>query len=133
MSSNIWNLTHPLRTGFIKLAPNGREFYGTVIRQGRMSNTVTVRINSYHWNYKVGFWMSRNKNFHCHDEENYCRTGDKVIIKACRKMSAIKHFYVRNIVLATGRQNMNLKDMSQYELDALEYNKNLREKMPKVY
>ena len=77
--------------------------------------------------------MSRNKNFHCHDEENYCRTGDKVIIKSCRKMSAIKHYYVRNIVLATGRQNMNMKDMSQYELDALEYNRDLREKMPKVY
>ena len=25
MSANIWNLTHPLRAGFIKLAPNGKE------------------------------------------------------------------------------------------------------------
>ena len=80
MSSNIWNLQHHLRTGFIKIAPNGKELYGTIIRQGLNDRTVTVRINSYHWNYKVGFWMTKGKNFHCHDGENYTRKGDKVII-----------------------------------------------------
>jgi ribosomal protein S17 len=84
MSSNIWNLKHPLRTGFIKIAPNGKEKYGTVVRQGRMDKTVTVRVNSYHWNYKVGFWVTKSRNFHSHDGENYCRTGDKVIIQNCR-------------------------------------------------
>ena len=125
MSSNIFNLTHPLRTGFIKLAPGGKEMYGTVIRHGRMNKTVTVRINSYHWNYKVGFWLTKGKNFHCHDEENYCRTGDKVVIRACRKMSTSKNFYVRNIMLATGRQNFYTQDMTAYEKNALSYNKNL--------
>jgi ribosomal protein S17 len=24
--------------------------------------------------------MSKSKNFHVHDSENYCRTGDKVVI-----------------------------------------------------
>ena len=133
MSSNIWNLTHPLRTGFIKLAPHGKEMYGTVIRQGRNNKTVTCRVNSYHWNYKVGFWMSKSKNFHCHDEENYCRTGDKVIIRSCRKLSATKYFYVRNIVLATGRQHLTTSEMSKYEKDALNYNRKLRAKPPKVY
>ena len=133
MSSNIFNLTHPLRTGFIKLAPNGRELFGTVIRQGRMDKTVTVRVHSYRWNYKVGFWMTRGKNFHCHDEENYCRTGDKVIIKSCRKLSTLKHFYVRNIVLAAGRQYFNTSEMSGYEKDALDYNRRLRARNPKIY
>ena len=87
MSSNIWNLTHPLRTGFIKVAPHGKEFYGTVVRQGRMDKTVTVRVNNYHFNYKIGFWVTKSKNFHCHDGENYTRVGDKVIIQSCRKMS----------------------------------------------
>ena len=77
--------------------------------------------------------MTRNKNFHCHDEEEYCRTGDKVIIKACRKLSPIKHFYVRNIVLATGRQNLNMNDLSKYEKDALEYNQELRGRIPNLY
>jgi len=115
MSSNIWNLKHPLRTGFIKLAPNGKELYGAVVRQGRMDKTVTVRVSSYHWNYKVGFWMSNSKNFHVHDQENYARTGDKVIIQACRHHSKSKNFFVRNIVLAAGRQNLYTKDMSGYE------------------
>lgn len=42
MSSSIWNLTHPLRTGHIPLKP-GAEMFGTVIRHGRMKKTVTVR------------------------------------------------------------------------------------------
>ena len=133
MSSNIFNLTHPLRTGFIKLAPGGKEMYGTVIRQGRMNKTVTVRVNSYHWNYKVGFWLTKGKNFHCHDEEDYCRTGDKVIIQACRPLSKSKHFFVRNIVLAAGRQNFYTKDMSKYERDAIKYNEELRSKAPRTY
>ena len=127
MSANIYNLRHPLRTGFIKLAPYNREMYGTVIRHGRMNKTVTVRVNSYHWSYKCNFWLTKGKNFHCHDEEDYCRTGDKVVIKACRKLSNIKHFYVRNIVLATSRQNFYEKDMSQYEKDAMQFNQELRE------
>jgi len=43
MSSNIYNLSHPLRTGFIRLAPSGKELFGTVVKQGLNANTVTVR------------------------------------------------------------------------------------------
>lgn len=42
MSSNIWNLTHPLRSGHVSLKQGGGELYGSVIRHGRMSKTVTV-------------------------------------------------------------------------------------------
>ena len=45
-----------------------------------MDKTVTVKVKSFHWNYKIGFWLTNNKYFHCHDDENYCRTGDKVVI-----------------------------------------------------
>ena len=41
MSTSIWNLAHPLRTGFVNLKL-GTEFYGTVIRHSRMKKTVTV-------------------------------------------------------------------------------------------
>jgi small subunit ribosomal protein S17 len=133
MSSNIWNLSHPLRTGFIKLAPYGKELYGTVVKQGLNDKTVSVRISSYHWNYKVGFWVTKSKNLHCHDEENYCRTGDKVVIQSCRKMSPTKHYFVRNIVLAAGRQNLYTKDMSKYEKEAMDYNRRLRARLPKIY
>merc|ERR1712086_681322 len=119
MSSNIWNLTHPLRTGFVKLAP-GKEKFCTIIRQGRMDKTVTVRIMNYRWDYRVGFWRSRSKNMHVHDPDNYCRTGDKAIIRSCRKVSNLKTWYVRNIVWAAGRQNLFVKDMTRYEKDALD-------------
>ena len=67
--------------------------------------------------------MTKGRNFHCHDEEEYCRTGDKVIISQCRKLSKSKNFYIRNIVLAAGRQNFYTKDMSTYEKDAIKYDK----------
>ena len=42
--SSVWNLLNPLRTGFLRIAPSGKELYGTVIKHGRNPKTVTVRI-----------------------------------------------------------------------------------------
>ena len=42
MSASIFNLSHPLRTGNIRLAPGGKELFGTVIRHAKMDKTVTV-------------------------------------------------------------------------------------------
>lgn len=42
MSSSIWNLTHPLRSGHVPLKHGGCELFGTVIRHGKMRKTVTV-------------------------------------------------------------------------------------------
>ena len=42
MPHNIWNFEHPLRTGYIRLAPSGKEIFGTVFRHGKMDKTVTV-------------------------------------------------------------------------------------------
>jgi hypothetical protein len=44
MSSSIWNLSHPLRTGHIHLKQGGGEMFGTVIRHGKMAKTVTVSL-----------------------------------------------------------------------------------------
>lgn len=44
MSSSIWNLKHPLRSGHIQLATGGKELFGTVIRDRRMRKTCTVNI-----------------------------------------------------------------------------------------
>ena len=62
-----------------------------------------------------------------HDEEEYCRTGDKVVIKQCRKISPIKYYYVRNIVLPVGRHHIYEKDLTQYEKEAMAFNEKLRE------
>ena len=42
MSLNIWNFMSPQRTGYVRLAPSGKELFGTVIRHGKMDKTVTV-------------------------------------------------------------------------------------------
>ena len=44
MSTSIWNLTHPLRSGHIELKKGGSELFGTVIRHGKMKKTATVII-----------------------------------------------------------------------------------------
>ena len=130
MSASIFNLAHPLRTGHIRLAPSGKEVFGTVTRAGRMKKTVTVRVSNYRYLTKVGIWAQSSKNFHAHDPEEFCKTGDKVVLRACRRISPIKHYYVRNIVLPIGRQNVSGVPDTQYERDALDYNEQLRNKDP---
>jgi hypothetical protein len=48
-------------------------------------------------------------------------------------MSPLKAYFVRNIVLAAGRQNLYTKDMSKYEKEAMDYNRRLRARVPRTY
>lgn len=44
-------------------------------------------------------YYSRYSNYLVHDEETFCRVGDKVVIKCCGgNVSKMKHYYVRNVV-----------------------------------
>jgi hypothetical protein len=54
-----------------------------------------------------------------HDPEDFCKTGDKVVVKQCRKLSATKYYSVRNIVLPIGRMNLTGEPSTQFEADAL--------------
>lgn len=40
---------------------------------------------------------------------------------------------VRNIVHAAGRMNIEKKDMTRYEKDAIDFNRKLRSGDPKIY
>ena len=64
----------------------------------------------------------RNSKLHAHDEDEYCRSGDKVVIRTCKKMSPIKYYFVRNIVLPVGRHNIYEKDLSSFETEQMDYN-----------
>ncbi len=68
--------------------------------------------------------MSRKSKFHCHDEDEYCRSGDKVVIRYIgKKISPIKYYYVRNVVLPIGRHHAyDQKDISEYEKEQMSYN-----------
>jgi len=96
--SSIWNLLNPLRTGFVKLAPSGKELYGTVIKHGLMAKTATVSVDFQFWNNKFRKYYHSSSRYLVHDEENYCVTGDKVVISVCRPISQRKHYYIRNVV-----------------------------------
>ena len=92
-----------------------------------------VRVSRYGFNDTIGYWIHKGKNFTVHDEESYCQVGDKVVIRQCRKLSPMKHYYVRNIVLPIGRVNVTGKPGSKDEVNALKYNKKLREQVPRIY
>ena len=55
------------------------------------------------WNKKFAIYYRRTGTYQVHDEENFARPGDIVVIKACQKVSTQKAFFVRNIVRQAGR------------------------------
>ena len=103
MSTSLANIANPTRTGHIRLQPYGRELFGTVIRTGKMQKTCTIRMSRYSWNYRMKIWNNCSRNFHAHDEEEFCQTGDKVIVRFGRSFSKTKKYYVRNVILPVGR------------------------------
>ncbi len=124
--SNIWNFRDPLRTGRIKLARAGFEKYGTVIKSGFMKKTVTVRCDT---SYEIPKYHRRQvtrNNHQVHDEDEICRTGDKVVIRICNPISKLKHYYVRNVVWMIPRHNYSINKFLNFEKRALLYNQNLR-------
>ncbi|KRX09487.1 Nucleic acid-binding, OB-fold [Pseudocohnilembus persalinus] len=105
--SSVWNLLNPIRNGGtnLKLLSGGREFFGTVIKHGKMDKTVTVKVNYQYYVQKYNGYVSRSSKFLCHDEENFTISGDKVVIKSCQPLSTRKHYFVRNIVKPFARDD----------------------------
>jgi small subunit ribosomal protein S17 len=124
--SNIWNFKDPLRCGRLKLAKAGFEKYGTVIKSGFMKKTVTVRCDTAHEIEKYRKRIVTRTNFQVHDEDEICRTGDKVVIRGCNPVSKIKHYYIRNIIWMVPRHNYTINKFLNFEKRALLYNQDLR-------
>lgn len=124
--SNIWNFKDPLRCGKLKLARAGLEKYGTVIKSGFMKKTVTVKCDTSYETPKYRKILVTRSNFQVHDEDEICRTGDKVVIRSCAPVSKLKHYYVRNIVWMVPRHNFTLNKFLNFEKRALLYNQKLR-------
>ena len=83
-------------------------------------------MSTYYYLTKVQRWFQNSRNFHVHDEENFCRSGDKVVIRQCRKLAKSKFYYVRSIVRPIGRQNITGLPQTSYEQEQLDYNAELR-------
>ncbi len=74
-----------------------RRLIGEVVSD-KMAKTVVVKVIHIkaHPKYKKRYQVS--KKYQAHDEENLYRTGEKVVIEACRPMSKDKRWRVINKV-----------------------------------
>lgn len=55
-------------------------------------------------------YVTKSNKFLVHDEENFSRPGDKVVIRSCLPISTRKHYYLRNIVKAFPRNDYYEKE-----------------------
>lgn len=90
------------RTGQ-KLASGGNEIKGVVTRQGLNPKTITVTAWWKHYSHIFKIYKKGSKHYQVHDEHNFCRIGDVVVIKACQKLTPTKAYFVRNIVSQAAR------------------------------
>ncbi len=76
---------------------NRKQFIGIVVSD-KMDKTVVVMVERLvkHPLYKK--YIRRRRKFMAHDEENTCRTGDKVLIEETRPLSRHKRWRVRQIL-----------------------------------
>ena len=124
--SSIWNLYDPLRSGFIKIPKSGREKFGTVIKSGFMRKTVTVQTDKIFEEAVYRYYRTKRTNHLVHDEDEICKTGDKVVIRNCSKISNRKSFYVKSHVWMVPRQNFTVDKFLNFEKRALLFNDRLR-------
>lgn len=69
-----------------------------IVVSDKMDKTVTVKVDNLvkHPVYKK--YIKRRVTFKAHDEENACKTGDKVLIVESRPLSKDKRWRVREII-----------------------------------
>jgi small subunit ribosomal protein S17 len=74
-----------------------RTLTGTVVSD-KMDKSITVLIERRVKHPIYGKYMTRSTKLHVHDENNECRTGDKVEIVECRPVSKTKAWNLVRVV-----------------------------------
>ncbi|MBU2621376.1 MAG: 30S ribosomal protein S17 [Proteobacteria bacterium] len=74
-----------------------RQVVGTVVSD-KMDKTVVVRIERLVKHKFYHKYVRRRTKFAAHDEENSCKTGDKVLITESRPLSKTKRWRISKIV-----------------------------------
>jgi small subunit ribosomal protein S17 len=74
-----------------------RQVVGTVVSD-KMDKTVVVRIERLVKHKFYHKYVRRRTKFAAHDEENSCKTGDKVMITESRPLSRTKRWRISKIV-----------------------------------
>ncbi len=78
-------------------AKNRRRLTGHVVKD-KMNKTVTVRVDRMVKHPLYGKYVRRSTNYHVHDENNECHTGDTVLIEESRPISKTKSWKVAQLV-----------------------------------
>jgi small subunit ribosomal protein S17 len=76
---------------------NRRRLTGHVVKD-KMNKTVTVRVDRMVRHPLYGKYVRRSTNYHVHDENNECHTGDTVLIEESRPISKTKSWKVAQLV-----------------------------------
>ncbi|GJJ08965.1 hypothetical protein Clacol_003186 [Clathrus columnatus] len=71
---------------------------GIVTRSGFMQKTATVTISRFMVHPKTHKRIERSKKYLTHDPENVMKTGDTVMIRHCRPISARKRFVLDTVI-----------------------------------
>jgi hypothetical protein len=66
-------------------------------------------------------FFSRSSKFLVHDEEEFCKSGDKVVIRNMMPISKRKYYFVRNVVKAAPREDYYDERKEKNELLDKEY------------
>ncbi|MDM7322515.1 MAG: 30S ribosomal protein S17 [Gammaproteobacteria bacterium] len=74
-----------------------RTLIGTVISD-KMDKSITVLIERRVKHPLYGKYITRSTKLHVHDENNECRTGDKVEIVECRPISKTKAWNLVRVI-----------------------------------
>jgi small subunit ribosomal protein S17 len=69
-----------------------------VVASDKMDKTVTVVVQGRKKDPTYKKYVIRSKKYKVHDEENACRTGDKVLIEETRPLSKDKRWRVKEIL-----------------------------------
>ncbi len=70
---------------------------GTVVSNS-MDKTVVVAVENRVMHRLYKRYMRKTKRFHAHDETGQCGVGDRVEIVACRPLSRLKRWRVRQVL-----------------------------------
>lgn len=74
-----------------------RSLSGLVVSD-KMEKTATVLVNRRIRHPVYGKYITRSSRFHVHDEKNECKSGDKVMIAACRPRSKTKSWRLLGVI-----------------------------------
>jgi small subunit ribosomal protein S17 len=81
----------------LKSDVNRKKMVGVVVGD-KMDKTVVVEVEKFLKHPKYYKYLKTKKRYKVHDEENACKTGDRVLIVETRPLSKEKRWLVKEII-----------------------------------